>query len=309
MKTLAEVERGRARLPQRPMPPPPQTVAQAFAGLVWRSARYFLYVLLGFLAYLYVAPAVFAQETTIEVPQGSPVFPSIAQVDCLEEVASGRLCAATWECADGSAGELWGDMGNPDGRRTTSAGHDVAIKRGCVVTVDGQAAVRWFSGFRPAGRTGGLLGVTTMAAAKRPVVRSTAVGASDGLLLDWLIDEHGYDVQGLLDDECGHIRDEATERRQQCESTLREDLRSLLPVASTEYTRCVGEYAVEGVSALEPHHGLTAERSILGDLLENLGTDRICRRLYGDADSKRDECCALYFAEAERFGVGRVSSN
>ena len=83
-------------------------------------------------AALLSAVVVSAQETTMQVPQGSPVFPTIGQVDCLEEASSGRLCAASFECADGSMGELWPDMGNPDGRRTTSADHDVAIKRGCV---------------------------------------------------------------------------------------------------------------------------------------------------------------------------------
>ena len=80
-RSLREVERGRARLPQPPAPPPPpQTVAEAFKGFVWRSVRYFLYMLLGLLALVF-APNMLAQETTIEVPQG-PVFPSIAQADC-----------------------------------------------------------------------------------------------------------------------------------------------------------------------------------------------------------------------------------
>ena len=80
-RSLSEVERGRARLPQPPAPPPPpQTVAEAFKGFVWRSVRYFLYMLLGLLALVF-APDMLAQETTIEVPQG-PVFRSIAQADC-----------------------------------------------------------------------------------------------------------------------------------------------------------------------------------------------------------------------------------
>ena len=236
----------------------------------------------------------------MEVPQGSPVFPTIGQVDCLEEVASGRLCAAAFECADGSSGELWGDMGNPDGRRTTAPDADIALKRGCVVTVDGAAAVRWFSGFRPAGRTGPLLGVTAAPAAKRPLVRSAASATgSDGLLLDWLIDEHGYDVQALLDNECDHIRDEATDRRRECEASLRQRLRSLLDVASTEYTRCVAELVVEHERG--SNGTWIREEYVLRFLLEDLD-DRICG-WRSDPDAKREQCCALYTAEAERFGI------
>lgn len=256
-------------------------------------------------AFLSVVSA--AQETTIEVPQGSPVFPSIAQVDCLEEVASGRLCAATWECADGSSGELWGDMGNPDGRRTTSAGHDLAIKRGCVVTVDGRAAVRWFSGFRPAGRTGDLLGVTTMAAAKRPIVRTTASATgSDGLLLDWLIDEHGYDMQDMLDRECGYIRDEATERRRECEYGLRTLIGSVSGIASTEFTRCVAALAIEWgkltrSDKLPEEQTLSnTSRLLRDDAYETFG---LCDGDWYELEEKRGECCALFRPAAERFGL------
>ena len=244
-------------------------------------------------AFLSVVSA--AQETTIEVPQGSPVFPSIAQVDCLEEVASGSLCAATWECADGSSGELWGDMGNPDGRRTTSAGHDVAIKRGCVVTVDGRAAVRWFSGFRPAGRTGDLLGVTTMAAAKRPVVRTTASATgSDGLLLDWLVAEH-IDLQGVFDRECDHIRDEAADERRECEAPLRQLVGGLLGYASTEFTRCVANEVVEQtnrqiINDIDPE--LHKLYQVFGWLVNADG-------LFGGGCD--EQCCDLYASEARRF--------
>ena len=165
-------------------------------------------------AALLLAVVVSAQETTMQVPQGSPVFPTIGQVDCLEEASSGRLCAATWACADGTSGELWGDMGNPDGRRTTAADSDIAIKRGCVVTVDGAAAVRWFSGFRPAGRTGDLLGVTEAPAAMRPVVRAAASGASGGLLLDYVAANHQLTPEAVVGGRCDHIRDDPEFARQ-----------------------------------------------------------------------------------------------
>ena len=236
-----------------------------------------------------------AQETTMVVPQGSPAFPSIGQVDCLEEVASGRLCAASWTCADGSAGALWGDMGNPDGRRTSGADADIAIKRGCVVTVDGKAAVRWFSGYRPAGRTGPLVGVTAAPGAMRPVVRTSVVGgASDGLLLDWLVQEH-IDLQGLFDRECDHIRDEAADRRRECEAPLRRLVGSLLGYASTEFTRCVANEVVEQTNR-QTINDIDPELHKLHQVAGWLGN---AHALFGGGCD--EPCCDLYASEAQRF--------
>ena len=47
-------------------------------------------------AALLLAATAFGSETVIEVPQGSGVFPTVGQVDCLEEMGSGRFCAATY---------------------------------------------------------------------------------------------------------------------------------------------------------------------------------------------------------------------
>lgn len=107
----------------------------------------------------------------IEVPQGSGVFPTIGQINCLEELGSGRFCAATYECADES-GELWGDMANHDGRRPIGADSPVANKRACTIEVDGKASVSWFAGYRPAGRTGELIGAMGVTEAVRPVDRA-----------------------------------------------------------------------------------------------------------------------------------------
>lgn len=115
------------------------------------------------------------EETTIEVPQGSGVFPTVGQVDCLEDMGSGRFCAATYECADDS-GELWGDLANHDGRRAIGVDSPVARLRGCTIAVDGKAAVRWFTGFSPEGGDGALVGVTAKHDAEPPVVRRVAQG-------------------------------------------------------------------------------------------------------------------------------------
>ena len=106
--------------------------------------------------------AAFAQETTIKVPQGSGVFPTVGQVNCLEDLGSGRLCAATYECS-GESGRLWGDLANHDGRRAIGEDSPVARGRDCTVTVDGRAAVRWLTAYSPAGRDGELVGLTSQA--------------------------------------------------------------------------------------------------------------------------------------------------
>ena len=125
----------------------------------------------------------FAQQTTIQVPQGSGVFPTVGQVNCLEDEGSGRYCRATYECSGGVSGALWDDMANHNGRQAIGATSPVARLRDCVVTVDGRAAVRWMTGYRPNGREGDLVGLTTSAAALRPVVRgSTDMGDSRSLL-------------------------------------------------------------------------------------------------------------------------------
>ena len=109
-----------------------------------------------------VAAAAFAQETTIKVPQGSGVFPTVGQVNCLEELGTGRLCAATYQCSEGS-GRLWGDLANHDGRRAINQDSPVARGRDCTITVDGRAEVRWLTAYAPRGRDSELAGLTTQA--------------------------------------------------------------------------------------------------------------------------------------------------
>lgn len=151
-----------------------------------------------------------ANDTVIEVPQGSGVFPTVGQVDCLEELGSGRFCAATYECADDS-GELWGDLANHDGRRAIGVDSPVARERDCSITVDGQAAVRWFTGFSPDGRNGALVGVTAKHDAEPPVVRRVATGGSggDGSFLSWYVER--YEIEDVVAEvrhaACGHFED------------------------------------------------------------------------------------------------------
>ena len=148
-----------------------------------------------------------AQTTTMQVPQGSGNYATIGQIECLEEESSGRYCAATWECADGSSGELWRDMENHNGRRTIVPDHPIANRRDCTVRVDGKAAVQWFHGFRPQGRDGSVVGIANAVDALRPVQErpetNTMVGDSGGSLAEYILDKHNTSLREMAEDDCG----------------------------------------------------------------------------------------------------------
>ncbi len=129
-----------------------------------------------------------AETTTMQVPQGSGTFPTIGQVECLEEVGSGRYCAATYECGDGSSGDLWGDMANHNGRRSIGADSPVSNQLDCTVEIDGKAAVQWFHGHRPTGRDGNVVGLSPVVSAEPPTIRrDVRVTGGDELWLPWYI--------------------------------------------------------------------------------------------------------------------------
>lgn len=190
-----------------------------------------------------------AQTTTMQVPQGSGVFPTIGQVECLEESGSGRYCAATYECGNGSSGELWGDMANHNGRRAIGADSPVANQLDCVVSVDGKATVRWFHGYRPTGRDGGLVGLSSVDSPEPPTIRrDVRVIGGDELWLPWFIRTRNIgDVYATMREErCGHIK-EGTDQLDDClSSTLAWELREVgrhFHWALTPLTICATELA------------------------------------------------------------------
>ena len=147
-----------------------------------------------------------AQTTTMQVPQGSGNYPTIGQIECLEEEGSGRYCAATWECSDGSSGTLWNDMYNHNGRQSVVPDHPIATRRDCVVEVDGKASVQWFHGFRPQGRDGSIVGLAN-AAALRPVLAApegtgTMANAPSGSMLEFILERHGTTIQEIVELAC-----------------------------------------------------------------------------------------------------------
>lgn len=159
-----------------------------------------------------------AQTTTMQVPRGSGVFPTIGQVECLEESGSGRYCAATYECGNGSSGELWGDMANHNGRRAIGADSPVANQLDCVVAVDGEATVRWFHGYRPTGRDGELVGLSPVDSPEPPTIRrDVRLTGSNDLWLPWFIHTRNLgDIRSTLRErDCGHIK-QGTDQLDDC---------------------------------------------------------------------------------------------
>lgn len=248
-----------------------------------------------------------AQDTTITVPQGSGVFPTIGQVDCEEESGSGRFCAATYECSEGS-GELWDDMANHNGRRPISSQSPVARQRDCVITVDGKAAVRWFVGYAPGGREGDVVGVTTSAGALRPVQRIERVGGGGGNLLDYMLERYDVTMPEHIEEECGHIR-VGHRDRERCEVRVQRSAAGLRHLLVTPYSECAVEFS-------EAHQGCpedcTLDEVMLhlnelvgqphkGDLLFSGG--RRATNWGGVTPDLARECKAKLASDLEDYGI------
>ena len=282
-----------------------------------------------------------ASETVIEVPQGSGAFPTVGQVNCLEELGSGRLCAATYECAD-DEGELWGDMANHDGRRVLSADSPVARRRSCSISVDGRASVRWFTGFSPDGRDGELVGLTPKHDATPPVIRRAPTGGSggNGSFLAWFVERHGIDdlAGEVLNHACGHLV-EGTPHREECEyHPYRPMLGLALSAAayeSTRFTRCVAEFLfsfherkrAEFPNTTQPSSPLViiANESSADPTLQSYGQDfhsmlktfsydeppqwRAEVRYFNDSDVRRwHECRTMLAEQLDAEGLARLNT-
>ena len=272
-----------------------------------------------------------ASETIIDVPQGSGAFPTVGQVNCLEEIGSGRFCAATYECADDS-GDLWGDMANHDGRRAIGADSPVARQRSCAITVDGRAAARWFTGFSPDGADGELVGVTVRHDATPPVIRRAPAGGSggSGSFLSWYVERYEIDdvVSEVRDAVCGHLV-EGTPQRDEC---LRRDFRSAMAkighamaLENTPFTRCAAEMLVDFAAAqegwaLSPLELLTLNHTcqetregysvapVLCVTIPTLAAYRAAPSDWGDKFPDRyAECRTLLEEQWEREGFGTIA--
>ena len=267
------------------------------------------------LAALVAAQPLFAnaQTTTMDVPQGSWVFPTLGQVNCLEERGSGRLCAATWECADGESGELWGDMFNHDGRRVIDADSPVAAKRSCSIEVSGKASVRWLSGYRPDGRTGEVIGLTSFGEALRPVHRVLrSATAVNGSVLDYVLERYDVTLVQFIDDECGHIQ-EGHEDRTRCEGDhLQQVAMRIMYVGLTPFTRCVVELTEMWIRHYYPDVNVGLEllypndrAAALDNILVEPTTLKGERSFYQDigAEAKFNQCWDLHLEQIGSHGL------
>ena len=251
-------------------------------------------------AALLLAATAFGSETVIDVPQGSGVFPTVGQLNCLEEAGSGRFCAATYECADES-GDLWGDLANHDGRRAMGVESPVARQRDCTITVDGKAAVRWFVGFSPDGRNGELVGLTAKHDAEPPVARRVAQGGSggSGSFLSWFVERHGIDnvVAEERDDRCGHIK-EGTPELESCLLEIPgQGVVFALAFENTPFTRCVAEVVFD----LEAHYADVQERETVRPWKLLLGGGYRCESRR-DPEKRVDVCSMARSVAAYREG-------
>ena len=220
---------------------------------------------------LLVLPAfhAYAQDTIIEVPQGSGVFPTVGQVDCQEESDSGRYCAATYECSE-SHGELWGDMANHNGRRAIGADSPVARQRDCVITVDGNAAVRWYVGYAPDGREGDLYGLTTSTNALRPVQKIERIGGgSPGNMLDYILERNDITIAELMEEECGHIRVGHRDRGD-CDREVQKDAAGLRHLSVTPYSECAVVMSEAHIGC--PDNDLCTLRTLMQSVNRFVGT-------------------------------------
>ena len=249
----------------------------------------------------------FAQETTIQVPQGSGVLPTIGQVNCLEELGSGRLCAATYDCS-GESGRLWGDLANHNGRRAIGKDSPVARGRDCVITVDGRAAVRWLTAYSPGGRTGELVGLTTSEDALRPVQRvERQTGEGGGRLIDYILERYDTTLAEYVEEQCRHI-DQGHHQHNLCVDDLLTPIVELMDLPENPFTRCM-------VELLERVNRDGGEPEVLA-LSRNVGFYRLRYRTEGIVDGEyvrgrsreeREETRCLSLAEETltSYGVER----
>ena len=282
------------------------------------------------LAALALFPALhaFGQTTTIEVPQGSGVFPTVGQINCLEDVG-GRYCAASWECGDES-GTLWGDMANHDGMRVLGVTSPVARRRGCAIEVDGAAEAAWFTAYAP-DRGNAAIGLSPVPNPPAPVVRRIVDPiVAGGSLVEWMIAEHGLDIAAARRAVCSHLRDDASQdHRDRCENQITATAAELLHLMATPFTMCAVELMVElgpdilaaegdrweddsaGNWILRPNYAvLSPELLFGGDAREAFGKCRSdlggalrrFRRDWPELREHHERCCDLYREEAASVG-------
>ena len=250
-----------------------------------------------------VGASAFAQETTIQVPQGSGVLPTIGQVNCLEELGSGRLCAATYDCS-GESGRLWGDLANHNGRRAIGKDSPVARGRECVITVDGRAAVRWLTAYSPGGRTGELVGLTTSEDALRPVQRvERQTGEGGDRLIDYILERYDTTLAEYVEEQCGHIQ-QGHQEYVNCVSHNLEQFVELMDLPENPFTRCMVKAHEQYCEAVACNYPSTVGLSWAWPNSYRLRTTQgVNVNWYSEEDSPYESCMPLAQEILGGYGV------
>ena len=116
----------------------------------------------------------------------------------------------------------------------------MANKRACTIEVDGKASVSWFAGYRPAGRTGELVGVVGAAESLRPVIRVERTSANGRSVFDHILQRYETTLPEIVDEECGHIA-RGHRLYDSCEQEVLLSATSAIEVTDTPFTRCAVE--------------------------------------------------------------------
>ena len=262
----------------------------------------------------------FGQTTTIEVPQGSGKFPTVGQINCLEDVG-GRYCSATWTCGTDD-GELWSDMANNDGRRALDADSPVARKRGCTIEVDGAAEAAWYTAYTPAGMDTAPIGLSAVANPPAAVIRRISEPAvQGGSMIDYLIAEHGLDFETAKREACRHLRDDAPpEEWNRCQWAIHINTVTLLSMMAAPFSMCAIDLLINMTAVLPEHDGWVGSpvhwmlrHHPDGPYSPDVMTGIDGRNVFGRCEDvfrqgshfrqQHERCCALFREDAARIGL------
>lgn len=136
-----------------------------------------------------------------QVPQGGGRLPTVALVECLAGESTrnrGEYCRTTYACSD-AQGVLWEGMGNHNGRRVTEATSPISNLRDCVLTIDDPATVQYFTGYRPGGLQGEVIGMVRTGRATVSVTVNTMETPSPNMLEQFLFAVQVATLQDWID--------------------------------------------------------------------------------------------------------------
>ena len=141
-----------------------------------------------------------------DVPQGGGRLPTIALVECLAEEHSrstGEYCRTTYACSptrDSAevSGTLWEGLIHHDGRRVTSGEDPIAFQHSCILTVEDDAKITYYTAYRPDGKEGEIEGFSRTRSTTRTETMGSFTVSPDNMLAQFL--SHNAVRANTLDD-------------------------------------------------------------------------------------------------------------